>query len=100
MSQEWIYTIVFLAWLFGAFYLSPILAGWLLPVSVALVFSVPISVYSSRVALGHAARWLGLFLIPEEARLPQVLEGMQQFLSEPGRRAILRGNFHSDWASS
>jgi membrane glycosyltransferase len=88
------------AWLFSAFCWSPILAAWLLPISAALVFSVPISVYSSRVALGHAARWLGLFQISEEAQPPQVLEGMQQFLSEPRRRAPLRGNFHSDWASS
>lgn len=93
-------TLFAVAWLFGAFYWSPILAGWLLPVSAALIFSVPLSVYSSRVALGHAARWLGLFQIPEEVQPPQVLKGMQQFLSEPRRRAIPAGNFHSDWASS
>jgi len=93
-------TLFALAWLAGAFYWSPILAGWLLPVSLSLIFSVPLSVYSSRVAPGHAARWFGLFQIPEETRPPQVLESMRQFLSEPRRRAISLGRLHSDWASS
>ena len=100
MDHHGFSTLFAMAWLVAAYYWSPILAGWLLPVLLALVFSVPISVYSSRVALGHAAHWLGLFLVPEEARPPQVLEGMQQFLNEPRGPTILLGNFHSDWISS
>ncbi len=93
-------TLFALAWLAGAYCWSPILAGWLLPVSGALIFSVPLSVLSSRGALGHAARWLGLFRIPEETEPPPVLESMRQFLSEPRRRLISLGQLHSDWASS
>jgi len=60
-------------WLIGAYYLSPILAWWLFPVSLPLIFSLPLSVFSSRVALGRAAQWLGLFQILEESRSPQVV---------------------------
>ncbi len=46
---------------------------WLLPVLLPLLFSVPISVWSSRVSLGHTFRKCGLFLIPEEIFPPREL---------------------------
>jgi membrane glycosyltransferase len=46
---------------------------WLVPVLTPLVLAVPISVWSSRVSLGHKAKNLGLFLIPEEISPPPEL---------------------------
>lgn len=62
-----------LAGLLGAFALNLSLAGWLLPVAVALVLSVPLSVYSSLASVGCAFRRWRLFMIPEEVEPPEVL---------------------------
>jgi membrane glycosyltransferase len=56
MRQHGISTIVALAWLAGLAALSWSLVWWLLPIVAALALSIPMSVYSSRVALGRALR--------------------------------------------
>jgi len=93
-------TLFALGWLIGAYYLSPILAWWLFPVSLPLIFSLPLSVFSSRVAIGRATQWLGLFQIPEESRSPQVVASLQIFLSESQRKPRFLSRLKSDWASS
>ena len=50
-------------------WLNPLFLGWVLPVAGALIVSIPLSVYTSRVALGQRARRAGVFMIPEELRL-------------------------------
>ena len=94
-----VFRAVRLGWLIGAYYLSPILAWWLFPVSLPLIFSLPLSVFSSRVAIGRATQWLGLFQIPEESRSPQVVASLQTFLSESQRRPRFFSRLKSDWAS-
>jgi membrane glycosyltransferase len=79
--------------------LSPILTWWLLPVSLPLIFSLPLSVFSSRVAIGRASQWLGLFQIPEESRMPQVVDSLQNFLRQPRRRHFHLSGLKSDWTS-
>jgi membrane glycosyltransferase len=93
-------TVIALAWLVSvpALELEPALVWWLLPMVVALLLSVPLSVYSSRVSLGRAFRRLGLFLIPEEtdppdiiARLDAALDRRRDYRSEaldPRRIAV------------
>ena len=93
-------TLFALGWLIGAYYLSPMLTWWLFPVSLPLIFSSPLSVFSSRVAIGRAAQWLGLFQIPEESRSPQVVASLETFLSESQRRPRFLSRLKSDWASS
>ena len=92
-------TLLALGWLIGAYYLSPILTWWLLPVSLPLIFSLPLSVFSSRVAIGRASQWLGLFQIPEESRMPQVVDSLQNFLRQPRRRHFHLSGLKSDWTS-
>ena len=53
-------------WAGGVFWLNPSFVWWLLPVAGALIVSIPVSVYSSRVSLGRTLRKAGLFVIPEE----------------------------------
>jgi len=62
-----------LGWTLGVYWLAPSYTWWLLPITGALVIAIPVSVYSSRVSLGRAARAARLFLIPEEADPPREL---------------------------
>lgn len=62
------------AWITGLFWLNPARSWWLLPIAAALLLSIPLSVYSSRVALGRAVRRRRLFLTPEEVAPPEVVE--------------------------
>jgi membrane glycosyltransferase len=75
-------TVVALVWLVGAPLLNRSLVWWLLPVAVALLLSVPLSVYSSRVSLGRALRRWRLFLIPEETDPPEIIERLQATLKQ------------------
>ncbi|HYY26190.1 MAG TPA: glucans biosynthesis glucosyltransferase MdoH [Candidatus Udaeobacter sp.] len=63
-----------LLWMLGVFWLNPVLGYWLLPVTLSLVLSAPVSVYSSRASLGRALRRWGVFLIPEEIIRTEVLD--------------------------
>jgi membrane glycosyltransferase len=58
--------LVAFAWGSAVLWIAPSYFFWLTPVLVALVLSVPLSVLTSRVRLGEAARRRGLFLTPEE----------------------------------
>jgi membrane glycosyltransferase len=62
------------AWVAGVYWLDSPYAWWLLlPVVGPLIFSIPISVYSSRVALGRLLRRARLLRIPEESDPPEEL---------------------------
>jgi len=50
----------------------------LLPIVGALMLSIPLSVYSSRLRLGRRLLAARLFLIPEEARPPAEIRAMMQ----------------------
>ena len=60
-------------WALAIYWLEPSYLWWLLPVVGALVLSIPLSVYSSRVSLGRALRGARLFVVPEEADPPEEL---------------------------
>ena len=47
---------------------------WFTPVVLGLILSIPLSIFSSSLEAGRRARKLGLFLIPEEAHPPRVVE--------------------------
>jgi len=46
---------------------------WLLPVGLPLLLAVPLTVFTSRAAVGSRLRAAGLLLVPEEAWMPRVL---------------------------
>ncbi|MBV8392981.1 MAG: glucans biosynthesis glucosyltransferase MdoH [Alphaproteobacteria bacterium] len=56
-----------LAMLIGLAVLAPHYVPWMAPVIVGLLLSIPVTVLSSRSAVGVAARRLRLFMTPEEA---------------------------------
>lgn len=53
---------------------------WLIPVLAGLVLAVPVSILSSSAGLGLLARRLGIFLTPEEYKIPRVIELLKENL--------------------
>jgi membrane glycosyltransferase len=72
-----LHTLIGLVWAGGVYWVNPSFLWWLLPVVGALILSIPISVYSSRVSLGRFMRKISFFIIPEEAQPPQELRWVQ-----------------------
>lgn len=68
------------AWGLSLYWLNPDYFWWVTPIIGALILSVPVSVYSSRVRLGERTRRWGLFLIPEESEPPPELVDLQDIL--------------------
>ncbi|HXV79651.1 MAG TPA: glucans biosynthesis glucosyltransferase MdoH [Candidatus Binatia bacterium] len=69
-------TLLAIAWIAGMSWWNAAASVWLLPVAIALLLSIPVSVYSSRISLGRTARRWRLFLIPEEVAPPQVIRDL------------------------
>jgi len=71
------HTLLGSVWAAGVYWLNPEYLWWLAPIVVALMLSIPISVYSSRVSLGRRLRKARWFLIPEESWPPKELRRMR-----------------------
>ena len=74
------HTLLGVAWAGGVYWLNPSFLVWLLPVVGALILSVPLSVYTSRVSLGRKLRAARLLVIPEEVEPPVEIQAMTQML--------------------
>ncbi len=75
-------TVVATAWGTLLFWLNPGYFWWVTPIIGALILSVPVSVFASRVRPGDRARRLGLFLIPEETAPPPELQDLYALLRD------------------
>ncbi|MEO8838644.1 MAG: glucan biosynthesis glucosyltransferase H, partial [Herbaspirillum sp.] len=75
------HTLLGLIWGAGIFWLSPDFLWWLLPIVGALALSIPLSVLSSRVALGRCLRHWKLFIISEEIMPPVELRAAENYLA-------------------
>jgi membrane glycosyltransferase len=73
LRRHWGHTLIGIVW--GAFMwrFEPPLFWWFTPVLAGMVLSIPLSVLTSRKSLGARARSAGLFLTPEEIKLPAEL---------------------------
>ena len=71
-------------WGGGLFLLNRSFFWWLTPILIALVFSIPLSVWLSRREAGLAFRKWGLFLIPEEIAVPRELAYLADRMNENG----------------
>src|SRR6185295_5276594 len=80
LRRHGLHTLLGTVWAAGVYWLNPAFLWWLLPVVGALMLSIPMSVYSSRVSLGRLMRRAGLFVIPEEISPPEELRRMQAHL--------------------
>jgi membrane glycosyltransferase len=81
------HTLLGLAWAGFVWWLNPAFLWWLLPVVGALVLSIPLSVYTSRVSLGRRLRRRRYFLIPEEAQPPAAIRAVWRYLRRPAPTA-------------
>jgi membrane glycosyltransferase len=79
-------TLLGLGWGVAVYWLAPSYIWWLMPIVGALVLAIPISVLSSRVALGRALRRAGFFVIPEETDPPAELRTVGAVMAAAGRR--------------
>jgi membrane glycosyltransferase len=77
-KQHGWHTLLGVLWAGGVYWLNPSFLWWLLPVVGALMVSIPLSVYTSRVSLGRRLRKARLFVIPEEFRPPEEIRAMMQ----------------------
>ncbi|HUJ45324.1 MAG TPA: glucans biosynthesis glucosyltransferase MdoH [Opitutaceae bacterium] len=79
-------TAIGLVWGVSAYILLPSFFWWLSPVLLGLVFSIPLSIFLSKVSFGSGAQQLGLFLTPEESRPSYELKRLRQNLAECYKR--------------
>ena len=72
--------ILALLWAAALFLIDRSFFWWNSPIFIPLIFSIPISVWSSRAKTGQWIRKLGLFLIPEEIQPRHELESLRGML--------------------
>lgn len=76
LRRHGVHTLFGVTWAAGVYALNPAYLWWLLPVVGALLLSILLSAFTSRVTLGLRARAARLFLIPEESQPPLELRRM------------------------
>lgn len=52
---------------------------WMLPITIGLIFAMPISMITSRVKVGHFFRKHSFFVIPEEVEVPLILQRAKDY---------------------
>jgi membrane glycosyltransferase len=72
-------TLIGVAWAGFVAWLDPAFLWWVMPVAGALIVSIPLSVYTSRVSPGRRARRAGWFLIPEEMHPPREIRATRRY---------------------
>lgn len=80
---HWWGSLLGLGWGWLMWQINPGFFWWLSPIVVGLALSVPISVWTSRVSLGLAAKRFGLFLTQEELQRPAELSALAENLERP-----------------
>jgi membrane glycosyltransferase len=76
-QRHWGHMLIGIVWGWFIWQLDPRLFWWFTPVWAGMVFSVPLSVLTSRRDVGARARSTGLFLTPEETRPPLELASLR-----------------------
>jgi membrane glycosyltransferase len=77
VQRHWGHTLIGVIWGWFMWDLDPTLFWWFTPLLSGMIFSVPLSVLTSRRSLGLRAKSLGLFLTPEETRPPQEIVSLR-----------------------
>jgi len=88
--RHWGHMLIGVVWGALMWELKPTLFWWFMPLFAGMLFSVPLSVLTSRVSAGAAAKRCGLFLTPEETEPPDELVSLrarlkiQEIISQTG----------------
>ncbi|HUZ06207.1 MAG TPA: glucans biosynthesis glucosyltransferase MdoH [Candidatus Paceibacterota bacterium] len=80
LQRHWGHTLIGLVWGALMWWVEPILFWWFTPVLAGMTLSIPLSVLTSRRSLGARTRAAGLFLTPEEIKLPDELLSLRSNL--------------------
>jgi membrane glycosyltransferase len=78
LARHGVHTLVGIGWALLVWWLDPAYLWWILPVVGALILSIPLSVLTSRTALGRMLRRRRYFLIPEESHPPPVIRATRR----------------------
>jgi len=68
VRRHGLHTVIGIVWAAIVYWLNPSFLWWLSPVVGALIVSIPLSVFSSRVSLGRRMRRLSPLLTPKSRR--------------------------------
>jgi membrane glycosyltransferase len=79
IARHGTHTLVGILWAAIVWWLNPSYLWWLLPVVGALILSIPLSVFASRIGLGRRLRRRKYFLIPEESHPPPVIRATRRY---------------------
>jgi membrane glycosyltransferase len=71
-------------WAVSLFFLNRSFFWWLSPILIPLIFSAPLSVWTSRIDLGQKARRMGLFLTPDELEPSREILMLDEYVREHG----------------
>jgi membrane glycosyltransferase len=77
VQRHWGHTFVGVIWGAGMWRLETSLFWWFTPVLAGMIFSIPLSVLTSRRGIGLRARSLGIFLTPEETKPPMEIVSLR-----------------------
>jgi membrane glycosyltransferase len=79
IRRHGLHTLVGVLWAAFVWWLNPSYLWWLAPVVGALILSIPLSVFTSRIGVGRKLRRRKYFLIPEESHPPPVIRATRRF---------------------
>jgi membrane glycosyltransferase len=79
IARHGTHTLVGILWAAIVWWLNPSYLWWLLPVVGALILSIPLSVFTSRIGIGRRLRRRKYFLIPEESHPPPVIRATRRY---------------------
>lgn len=82
-GTHWGHTVVGVIWFVILAFFAPRILGWMTPVLLGLILSVPFSQITSRETLGQRARRRGVFCTPEELAPSPELRELSHVLEEP-----------------
>jgi len=82
LARHWGHVVVGLIWGALVWSLDQTMFWWFVPVLAGMVFSVFLSVLTSRSSWGQRARAMGLFLTPEETDPPQEIVSLRLRMAE------------------
>jgi membrane glycosyltransferase len=74
------HTLLGIAWAGLVYWLNPMFLWWLLPVVGALILSIPLSAYTSRVTPGRRLRDAGFLMTPEESQPPPEIARVRELM--------------------
>lgn len=77
---HWAGTALGLIWGSALFLFNRSFLWWISPVILPLIFSIPLSMLSSKASVGQWLKKIGIFLIPEEVDIPHELQFLHQNL--------------------